>query len=104
MMSTADGTRIASAALRGVTSVARFADSNTTAERPVTQQTRHYECEGAQTSPSRYLTVAGAGTRFVCAICCYVLTIYIVGDGATAATIRAVIEETLDAAQTGRVV
>lgn len=100
---TADRVRRTSAALCSVTRVARFAEGNATFQRPVAQQTGHQEREEAQAGPSGCFTVTATGTGLVRAVHRH-LVVHVAGDATAAATVRAMIEETLDAAQTRRVV
>lgn len=95
----ADRARIATAALRGVTRVARLADGDAPPEWPVAQEARHDERQSSQAGPPGNPAMTGAGTRLVGTAR---LSVYAAGDAATA--VHAVVEEPLDATQTGRVI
>jgi len=97
--------RIAPAALCGVTRVTCLAEGDAAAKRPVAQQTGHHEGQGAEAGPPGCRAITGAGTRLVRAAHRGGLAIDAAGDDATAAAaVDAMIEETLYAAQAGRVV
>lgn len=95
----ADVARVAPAPLSGVTSVAQLAEGDAALEGPVAQQARHDEGEGGQTSPPRGSSVAGARARLVRAAARRLPV-----DAARATPVDAVIEQSLDAAEAGRVV
>lgn len=100
---TADRVRITSAALCSVTRVARLAEGNATFQGPVAQQTGHQKREEAQAGPSGCFAVTATGTRLVRAAHRH-LVVHVTGDATAASAVRAMIEESLDAAQARRVV
>lgn len=104
MMPAATGNvRITSAALRGVTRVARLAKSNAASQGPVAQQTGHQERQEAQAGPSGSFAVTGTRTRLVGAARRH-LVVDATSDATAVTAIHAMIEESLDATQARRVV
>lgn len=105
MMPAATGNRVrrTSAALRGVTRVARLAKSDAASQGPVAQQTGHQERQKAQAGPSGSFAVTGTGARLVGAARRH-LVVDATGDATAVTAIHAMIEESLDAAQARRVV